>query len=784
MTKSILHSVRSLFRSRFSGLSLGVAFSVSLLLLGHSQLRAQDAPTAPSDGASGGKAIIILDASGSMWGQIDGKHKIEIAREVIAGLMDSLNPELELGLMAYGHRTKGDCTDIELLIPPAQVDRKAFLDKVMNIMPVGKTPLTAAVEQAAEVLKIEENPASVILVSDGIETCDRDPCELARALRARGIDFKAHIVAFDIASKDAETIRCLADETGGQFLPAQDANSLRDALEMAVTAAAEPPKPEMPEQPLDPATVKVPATVPAGSVFQVEWEGPDNQGDYLTIVPKTADDRDYGNHAYSVKGSPLDLTAPIQPGPCEVRYVAGRARKVLGRADITVTPVEATVAGPAEVIAGSSFDVEFTGPGNQGDYLTIVEVGAEEGKYGHYDYTDQNKSGTAKLRAPDTAGDAEVRYVTGQKAKTLASYPVKVLPAEAIVSADEKAPAGSPVKITWKGPNNQGDYITIVAKGADEGSYKDYQYTKNSEDGTVLVDAPEEPGEHEIRYVTGQKGKTLASAPLLVESVTATVSAPESVVAGGEFQVEWTGPQNQGDYVTVVEKGAEIGKYRDYFYTKNGESPGKLRAPETAGEHEVRFMTGGGKMLASTPIMVGAASASLKAEEKVISGSEVTVEWTGPANARDFLAIVPAGADNRRYRFYTYVGEENPVKVEAPEMAGAAEIRYVTSKDKKTLASFPITIEPATAKLITVPEKMLASDRIVLDWEGPNHKRDVICIVPPDAPAKQVNNYIYTTNGTDQKIRVPKDPGDYEVRYVTGRDRNILAKQKVTVVAE
>ncbi|MCB1233024.1 MAG: hypothetical protein KDN19_22455, partial [Verrucomicrobiae bacterium] len=363
-------------------------------------------------------------------------------------------------------------------------------------------------------------------------------------------------------------------------------------------------------------------------------------------------------------------------------------------------------------------------------------------------------------------------------------FPIKILPAEAIVSGPEKAPAGSEVKIEWKGPNNQGDYITIVEAGADEGAYKDYDYTKNAADGIAKVKAPEEAGDYEIRYVTGQKGKTLASAPLIVESVSATVSGPESVVAGSEFAVEWTGPKNQGDYVTIVEKGAEIGKYRDYFYTKNTESPGKLRAPETAGEHEIRFMTQGGKMLTSAPIVVGAANATLKAPESAIGGAEVTVEWAGPANKSDFLAIVPAGANDGRYRIYTYVRDEPTVKVEAPEMEGAAEIRYITGKDKKILASVPITLEAATAKLTSVPEKMVAGDNVAVTWEGPNHKRDVICIVPADAEAKQVNNYIYVTNGPDQKIRVPKKAGNYEVRYVTGRDRKILASQKVTIVAE
>ena len=65
------------------------------------------------------RTIIVLDASGSMWGQIDGKPKLEIARETLRTVLQSVPADMELGLMAYGHREKGSCSDIELVVPPA-----------------------------------------------------------------------------------------------------------------------------------------------------------------------------------------------------------------------------------------------------------------------------------------------------------------------------------------------------------------------------------------------------------------------------------------------------------------------------------------------------------------------------------------------------------------------------------------------------------------------------------------------------------------------------------------
>ncbi|RJQ79670.1 MAG: hypothetical protein C4519_10885 [Desulfobacteraceae bacterium] len=90
----------------------------------------------------------------------------------------------------------------------------------------GKTPLSAAVQQAAKALRYTEEKATVILVSDGLETCDADPCALAMS----GVDFTVHVIGFDITKEEQARLRCLADKTGGLFLAAGNAQSLSDAL--------------------------------------------------------------------------------------------------------------------------------------------------------------------------------------------------------------------------------------------------------------------------------------------------------------------------------------------------------------------------------------------------------------------------------------------------------------------------------------------------------------------------------------------------------------------------
>lgn len=191
---------------------------------------------------AGDRAILVLDASGSMWQEVDGRSKVEIAREAIDTMLGQWNPDVSLGLLAYGHRRRGDCGDIELLIPPDGFDRAAISRTVRNLNALGMTPITAAVRRAAEELRYTEHKATVILVSDGEETCNADPCMLGQELEAQGIDFTAHVIGFDLPEGPArEQLQCLAARTGGGYFDARDASELGAALDRVSRVATASP---------------------------------------------------------------------------------------------------------------------------------------------------------------------------------------------------------------------------------------------------------------------------------------------------------------------------------------------------------------------------------------------------------------------------------------------------------------------------------------------------------------------------------------------------------------
>ncbi len=184
--------------------------------------------------------IIVLDASGSMWGLVDDRPKYLIAQDAFANISQSLSSKgINPGLIAYGHRRKGDCGDIELISKPGATDVEAVSTRVNGLTPKGKTPLSEAVRRAAEELKFTEQKATIILLSDGVETCNADPCAVASDLEKLGIDFTAHVIGFDIKKEaDKAQLVCLAENTGGQYFDAKNTAGLEAAIDAAVAEVA------------------------------------------------------------------------------------------------------------------------------------------------------------------------------------------------------------------------------------------------------------------------------------------------------------------------------------------------------------------------------------------------------------------------------------------------------------------------------------------------------------------------------------------------------------------
>jgi Ca-activated chloride channel family protein len=363
--------------------------------------------------------------------------------------------------------------------------------------------------------------------------------------------------------------------------------------------AEAPPGAEEPAEVLGPATLAAPPEVRAGARFTVHWTGPDNAGDFVTIVPAGAADAAFASYRETKEGAELELVAPVEHGACELRYVTGRSHTVLARSPLAVTAAAATLAAPQAIELGKPVTIAWTGPDDPGDYVTIVMQGAPDEEYG--DYAETARGSPLSVTAPATPGAAEVRYVTGQGRRVLARAPLRILDAEVSLSAPDEALAGATISVAWTGPDNAGDYVTIVAPGAGDTQYGNYAETRAGSPLSLLMPVAE--GEHELRYVAGQ-GRVLARRSIRLVPAQVTLAAPDQVAAGGSFTVAWTGPAHSGDYLTIVPAGADDAQYGSYSDVSAG-SPAELTAPKEAGDAEVRYVAGQGrKVLARRPIAV------------------------------------------------------------------------------------------------------------------------------------------------------------------------------------
>lgn len=646
-------------------LALGIAFASAALA-------APAATTAPAPGDT----MIVLDASGSMWAQIAGKTKMDIARSVLGELVAKLPAEKRVGLVTYGHREKANCKDIEQ-IAAVGTDRAAIVKAAGVLNPKGKTPVSDSVIFAAEKLDYTHKKASVVLVSDGQETCGKDPCAVGRALEAAGVDLTVHIVGFGLESAtEAAGLRCLAEATGGRYIDAKNAGELTKALNETVAAKApEPPKA---------ARVILRAT---------ELDGGPEITTGLTWTLKMP-----GTAPAFTKANAGLITTEIAPGDYDIEVVrasdgqkkAGKVSALAG-AERTVTiafdlNLKATLALKGEAPAGSEVSIAWTGPNRPGDYITVVEKGAQSGAYKDWAYT--TKGNPVTLRLSSEPGDYEARYMLGRPDRILAAVPIKAAGVQASLTAPDQAAAGSKVKVGWTGPGYKDDWITVVAPGAEATAYKDYFYAKDNPGEVTL---PLEPGPYELRYVTGNK-VVIAKRAITVVAVGANITAPKAAAAGSEVTITFAGPRTHGDWVTVVPKGSAPTDYRDYFDADRA-APYVLQMPLESGAHEIRYVQGGQKILVAVPIELTPVSAKLTAPPRAKAGTEIDVTWQGPNYKGDWLTVTKPSDGETTYNDYADTTEGSPLKLKMPAAPGTYELRYV-ARGKKVIGRSAIEVTP------------------------------------------------------------------------------------------
>ncbi|GGC77485.1 hypothetical protein GCM10011512_00030 [Tersicoccus solisilvae] len=179
--------------------------------------------------------MLVMDYSGSMLTKdadaAGTTTRLRAAQDAVKALIDRVPDNGQLGLTVYGTTSAKSCQDITTVQPLAAVDKPALRARIDQLKAVGQTPIGASLLKAAESFQGREGPKSIVLVSDGQETCSRPAaCDAARTLATRGIDLTIHTIGFRVSGKAQAELQCIAGATGGTYAAAKDAGQLAEKL--------------------------------------------------------------------------------------------------------------------------------------------------------------------------------------------------------------------------------------------------------------------------------------------------------------------------------------------------------------------------------------------------------------------------------------------------------------------------------------------------------------------------------------------------------------------------
>ena len=192
---------------------------------------------------------IILDASGSMAGRMDGKTKMDAAKEAIKAFAETLPKEANVALRVYGNEGSGkdsdkalSCSSSELVYQLQKYDAGKLAASLNQFQPTGWTPIAHSLQETEKDLSQlagDKNTNLIFLVSDGIETCGGDPVAAAKQLADSNITPVLNVIGFDVDGEGQKQLKAVAEAARGRYVSIRDKKGLQDEFSKAKEIADE-----------------------------------------------------------------------------------------------------------------------------------------------------------------------------------------------------------------------------------------------------------------------------------------------------------------------------------------------------------------------------------------------------------------------------------------------------------------------------------------------------------------------------------------------------------------
>jgi Ca-activated chloride channel family protein len=499
------HSTRSLFRT-----TLLAALAVC------------GAAAGPASASEQGDVVLVLNGAKSMSGALAGRPKLEIAREAFAWYLGALPDKQRVGLVAFGHRKANDCKDVEALVAPGALSPAAFSTAISQVAARGNAPLADAIRTAATLLPAGK-PGTLIVAADSADSCRGDPCATAAGLKSANPGIVIHVLGLGPKPTDLPTLACIAQTTGGKFIPMATGGDIVAALRQTTPRDAAPVAPPPKEAGSSERAsngdvwIEVPKEVVAGSHMTIPFDGPVENGDWLLIADTVAGGSSNLSWQPASNRSPAKLTAPARPGKYEVRYVES-LNKVLVAKTFEVKPATVTMQAPQSGLTGHPVNVTFSAPTGDANYIAIVPLQSANDTKPN-DHMSKVIRSPAIVRAPLKAGDYEVRLVFGAGSHTVvARQKIAIAEAPPIKMPEVTAEKNKTIEFDIENaPRAPGDFIYIASKGsADNQNVRSVNVLAS---GPIRIYTPGNPGDYEIRYLsrTNNQYVVIARSPMIIQ---------------------------------------------------------------------------------------------------------------------------------------------------------------------------------------------------------------------------------------------------------------------------
>jgi hypothetical protein len=327
------------------------------------------------------QVVFLIDSSFDMAGGFGGRTRLAVTQLAVRQLTTALPSPVPVGLAAFGHRYRGDCSDVEILVPPGSDDRRQLLQRLTELKPTGTRPLLAALRRLGDALAARPGPATVVVFTTGTDTCETDPCAAIRAWYTGGRPLVVDVIGLQVPAERQPQLACLADAGGGRYFEVNNRSALEAALvavrgrieEQVTAGGAAAPAPSTSR--LGQLTLRLPAAAVASlasfairrqpdgkTVFQVAEPAAEStysllEGDYELVLQfaspqERPQSRPAAPVAFTLRGGEI---ATLNLGAIDFR-LADRLRKAPVE---WVTLREATTGLPFITTAGNDPDYRF-----------------------------------------------------------------------------------------------------------------------------------------------------------------------------------------------------------------------------------------------------------------------------------------------------------------------------------------------------------------------------------------------------------------------------------------